>query len=253
MKIRISEKMISLPPHLSTSWENIQTLHLDHEKQALVFDLKDGSQISVPGLEQKIIDLVFDIHSKVLEQSRSGEKKGGEKALELRLAEALTRLRQEAGDFEVEGDAFPIQFDISGGGLQPFGAMEHNPDMAHMPDLPQELLRKIAVVARVLGKEESLQTPEYEPHCNCFYCQVARAISSGVEEEEEESFEEEEVSDEELHFRTWDIEKVGQDLYSVANPLESKEKYSVYLGSPVGCTCGEKNCEHLQAVLNSYV
>ncbi|MGH2612567.1 MAG: hypothetical protein ACRDFB_05905, partial [Rhabdochlamydiaceae bacterium] len=62
---------------------------------------------------------------------------------------------------------------------------------------------------------------------------------------------EEEVSDEDLKFRTWDIKQENDKLYSVTNPLDKKEHYNVFLGKPLGCTCGNKNCEHIQAVLKS--
>jgi hypothetical protein len=35
------------------------------------------------------------------------------------------------------------------------------------------------------------------------------------------------------------------------NPLDHKEHYNVFLGDPIGCSCGNNNCEHIQAVLKS--
>ena len=61
----------------------------------------------------------------------------------------------------------------------------------------------------------------------------------------------EEVTDEDLKFRTWDIKQPGKKLYLVTNPLDNNENYNVFLGKPVGCTCGQKYCEHIKAVLNS--
>ena len=40
-------------------------------------------------------------------------------------------------------------------------------------------------------------------------------------------------------------------LIVVTNPLDANEHYNVFLGDPIGCTCGQKNCEHIRAVLNS--
>lgn len=62
---------------------------------------------------------------------------------------------------------------------------------------------------------------------------------------------EEEVPLEDLQFREWDIEEKGAGLYLVKNPLEPSEEYRVFLGESPGCTCGQKGCEHLHAVLRS--
>jgi hypothetical protein len=64
-------------------------------------------------------------------------------------------------------------------------------------------------------------------------------------------FPEEEVSPHELKFREWDIQQAGDKLYNVSNPFDKGEQYQVYLGNPVGCTCGKSKCEHIVAVLNS--
>ena len=61
----------------------------------------------------------------------------------------------------------------------------------------------------------------------------------------------EEVTIDDLRFREWDIKQTGDKLYTVANPLHAEEHYTVFLGSPIGCTCGEQNCQHIRAVLNS--
>ena len=62
---------------------------------------------------------------------------------------------------------------------------------------------------------------------------------------------EEEITEDDLKFRNWDIRQTADKLYAVTNPLDENEHYSVFLGTPLGCTCGEKNCEHIRAVLNS--
>ena len=35
------------------------------------------------------------------------------------------------------------------------------------------------------------------------------------------------------------------------DPLDPNEHYNVFLGTPLGCTCGEKDCEHIRAVLST--
>jgi hypothetical protein len=113
-----------------------------------------------------------------------------------------------------------------------------------MLPLPAEILKKLSSIIQALGQDAlGVMTPP-EPNCNCPYCQLARSLTPEVQEEEL-------VSEADLTFRNWDIKQIGENLYQVSNPLDEKEQYNVFLGNPLGCTCGEKNCEHLQAVLHS--
>ena len=44
---------------------------------------------------------------------------------------------------------------------------------------------------------------------------------------------------------------MNDKLFTVINKLDQQEKYNVFLGEPVGCTCGKQGCEHMLAVLKS--
>jgi hypothetical protein len=127
--------------------------------------------------------------------------------------------------------------------IRPEETMQHNPEQANMPPLPPEILNKLGAVARALGFEDTSILPQAEPHCNCVYCQVVRSLHPEAPVED--------VLNEELTFRDWEIKQSGEKLYEVTNPLDQNEKYNVFLGTPIGCTCGEKNCEHIRSVLNS--
>lgn len=222
---KIDEKNLILPPYLSTSWKNVSSLGM--EGQDLIVELAGGRKVKVPQLDKTTIEQIFCAHAKYLENdSLDGQQKPGE-------------------DLSF---GFPLKIGIGGvDNLQ--SAMQHNPEAANMPDLPSEVLNKIISVAKVLGIDHPSNLPKPEPHCNCMHCQISRALmlASGMSDENLD----EEVSDEELTFRTWDIEQKSDKLYVVINPLDKKELYNVYLGDPIGCTCGEKNCEHIKAVLNS--
>ena len=138
--------------------------------------------------------------------------------------------------------------------MEHFGTLlQHNPEQANSPDLPPDILEKIAHLSKTLGIEDPNTVPKPEPHCNCMHCQIARAMQTGLNGELPETKEEQEeiVSDEDLKFKTWDVAQTGEKLYSVTNPLDAKEHYNVYLGDPIGCTCGENHCEHIRAVLNT--
>lgn len=236
MQFVINEKILSLPPHISTTWDSISSIHVNNANQGniLTISLHNGTTIQVPNLAQDILTKIFQTHSEFI-ASQADPKKGGEQNPFLNMDNMINL-------------GFPMRF---GGALEGLGAaMQHNPEQSNAPDLPKEVLDKISAVAKIMDGDQSLeQSLKAEPHCNCMHCQIARAITGQDQIADEEV--EEEVSDEDLKFRTWDITQTGDKLYMVSNPLDADEQYSVYLGEPLGCTCGQKNCEHIKAVLNT--
>jgi len=231
--MKITNKILSIPPHISTSWNEVSSLSYDEKSKTLTVNLKDKSQSLVPHLSKEDANKVFEAHQQFLENPSSN------------LTSPNTPPK---GPFGPVGFSLPLSED--GGAIEGLGAaMQHNPDQKDGPDLPAEMLAKISTVAKALGLDKIENLPEPEPHCNCFHCQMARAMhkKSHIEEENEADA----VSDDELKFRTWDIEQKTDKLYIVTNPLDKKEKYNVFLGHPIGCTCGHNNCEHIKAVLNS--
>jgi hypothetical protein len=145
----------------------------------------------------------------------------------------------------------PIRFGIAGiEGMPGMEVLQHNLNQANTADIPPEVLEKISGMIKMMTNGDIAAFPKPEPHCNCPHCQVARSIH-GISKNEEPHALDQAVSDEELKFRDWDISKRGDQLYIVTNPLDPKEYYSVYLGSPIGCTCGQPHCEHIKAVLYS--
>jgi len=217
----ISAEILSIPPYLSTPWKNIASIHAvpDKDRFTLVVTLNSGTQVSIPALDKTTVDSIFEAHA------RYGSIQGN------------LPTRSE-----------PFAFPISGNLDLMSSAMQHNPNQSDSPEIPKEILEKIAAIAKVLGLNDTSELPKAEPHCNCPFCQISRAFH-GVDVEAK--MEEERISDKELEFRSWDIKQTAEKLYSVINPIDEKEQYSVYLGDPLGCTCGQKNCEHIRAVLNS--
>ncbi|MBN2479811.1 MAG: hypothetical protein JXA94_06250 [Parachlamydiales bacterium] len=218
--MKINKNILSIHPYISTSWENILTLH--KEENALVVNLKDGSKIKIPNLDEKIIEAIFDAHSKYLDEKQNPKN----------------------------SVSFAMPFLSSGGSMDTLAnAMQHSEEQKNAPDLPEDVLKKIASVAKIFSEEINIDMPQPEPNCNCVHCQISRAlqIENGIHPENLDA----EVSDEELQFKLWDIQEEGSKLYRVTNPLDKNEHYSVYLGEPLGCTCGEKDCAHIKAVLKS--
>lgn len=232
-----TDKYLSIPPYISTSWKNVRSLKM--EDTHLVITLTDGSCVNIPNLDKSEVTQVFTAHAEHMSAADRSSPQPG-----------LPRLSLPEG---LLGNG--MQFRLGGGmeGVAP--VMHHDPSQSHTPNLPPEVLEKIAAIARIVVPPDSDVIPKAEPHCNCIHCQVARAIQEGADEDEdsEEDFEniDEEVSDEELTFREWDIKEAGDQMFEVANPLNKAERYKVCLKAPVGCTCGVENCPHLLAVLRN--
>jgi len=222
--MKMTSTMLSIPPYLSTSWKNITSLHVREEEGLLILIvfLQNDVQVEVPGLDNKEIEEIFEAHARSIEEHTP------------------TKIHPP-----FEGP-FTFSLPIKDGLVDPL-AVQHNPEQANLPLLPPEILKKIAMIARAFGIEDTSSMPKAEPHCNCMYCQIARSLHSG----ESPSEQIEEVSDEDLKFRNWETKETSDNLYTVTNLLDPNEQYSVFLGTPLGCTCGSKNCEHIRAVLNS--
>jgi hypothetical protein len=197
------------------------------------------SIVKIPGLDPKTIQQIFEAHAQHVEGQ-----------------EELSPSRRSPSSFAqffgaAPGDqmiGLPLRF--GPGGFEGIGHMlQHDPNQADAPDLPPEILQKIANISQVLGIDNVATLPQSEAGCNCFHCQIANAINHTPLEQQE--MEEPAVSDEELKFRTWDISQIGDKLYCVSDPENSNRKYNVFLGKPIGCTCGDSSCEHIKAVLRS--
>jgi hypothetical protein len=208
------------------------------EGTTLVLTLLKGNTISLPDLPPEIIENIFKMHALVVDGK------------EIAPTPQPKNLFQAMANAESSESPFRLGFS-SFDGLG--SALQHNQAQANAPDLPPEILQKIAAIAKIVTPEDQAALPKAEAHCNCIHCQIARAITTGVENKVQEPPLQEEaiVADEELTFQPWDIKQTSDKLYLVTNREDSHEKYSVYLGEPVGCTCGKPGCEHILAVLKS--
>ena len=247
---KINNKILSIPPYISTSWKNINTLHMKEieGKPVLVIVLHNGTLIEIPSLSNELIEQIFDAHSSYVDRD-SKEKEPQAESLK-----TFEPPAKESGGAPSAAFSFGLPF--PGGDADTAenisSFMKHNPEQANAPKMPPEVIAKITSITKALGMDlEQMDIPKGEPHCNCPYCQIANAMQGTVSETEEEKDVEEEVTEDDLKFREWDIKQEGDKLYIVTNPLDANEHYQVFLGTPVGCTCGQKNCEHIRTVLSS--
>ena len=250
--MKINPKILSIPPYISTSWKNIASLHVENYPEnypptlVLVVTLLSGVRIEVPHLEQVMIEGIFAAHTRYLEQEERPPQKISHPS-----PINFPPINISGEQAQILSLGLPLQNAIVG--MDHLGSLlQHNPEQADSPDLPSDVLQKIAQLSKTMGIDDPNAVPKPEPHCNCVHCQIARALQGGVAHVESIKEEPEEiVTDEELKFRTWDVVQTGENLYTVTNPMDTQEHYDVYLGNPVGCTCGENHCEHIRTVLNT--
>lgn len=231
--MKINSKVLNIPPFISTSWDKIASLHMKGPTLAVV--LSSGETILVPGLAPSTVELIFAAHANYLEteQAKPPMPLGGN-----------LFMQAFAGS---EESAMPVRFGFSSlDGMS--GALQHDPSQSEAPPLPDEVLSKIAAISKIVSNDETVSFPKAHEGCNCMHCQICRAIGGQSAPAIEAELE---ISPEELRFQDWEITQMGDKLYEVVNPLDKQEKYNVYLGEPVGCTCGKMGCEHILAVLKS--
>lgn len=248
MKVKIDEKLICIPPHISTTWNQVAFLQSEENAETKTFTLSihlsDGKIVQVPDLDSSIVDIAFSAHMKHLEGKTAPEKGN--------VVKNIADLLQQVTGLSAEQLAnMPIRFGITGaipgmeGVEMPF---QHNQAQANAPDMPPDVLEKASGMAKMVLGGDSATFPKPEPHCNCMHCQVARAVHNIAKKSE---VKEDPILEEDLRFRSWDIKDSGEKMYQVTNPLDPKEHYTVFLGKPIGCTCGHHDCEHIKAVLYS--
>lgn len=237
--MKITPKIFSVPPYISTRWEFILSLRV--KEHDLLVTLKDGIVCTVPNLPQETIDQIFEFHvnseeavdqerenlQPLLESMRSGFKE---------LMQMLSKLGANA---------------IGSIGK----ALEHDPNNAKLPDLPSDMVKKVQMLLNIIPKNDILAMPVGIEGCHCMYCQINRILRRAISNEENGTpdvmADSEPVEEKELQFSEWVVESTGEKLYKVSNKFNHSEEYRVFLGDPIGCTCGKPHCEHVLAVLRS--
>jgi len=240
--MRINHKILSIPPYISTPWKNVLALKTAkiEEKLELQITLSDGSSISIPETEDVIIEAVFTAHARYLDA-------------EPQIAKVIppSFLHSGFGKLAVFSESeSPLASDMTKMLSQISSFWEHDPEKGKAPDLPRDMIEQFKHVAGSLPFSDPQKLPQPEPHCNCPHCQITRALHTGLQVRE--SFEEfEPVAEQDLNFPRWIIQSMPGQAYKVINPDNTDEYYFVSLASPLHCTCGAKNCEHMEIVLKS--
>lgn len=233
--MKINQKILNIPPYISTSWSHVKSLHM--AGTALVVTLIDGATVVIPNLDRIALEAIFNTHATIIEQGQ------------------LEDQNLQHTDMFPNEQRLDIPFRIGVGSLEEFGAaLQHNPSQAATPDIPNEILEKIIAITKIVTPE-GITLPKPEAHCNCVHCQIARGMEGAIAEvpvgQLKDAQAEEIITDADLHFQQWQIIHNGSQMYTVINKLDTLERYNVFLGEPIGCTCGKIGCEHIVAVLKS--
>jgi len=230
--MKITNKFLNIPPYISTSWKNVASLRM--EENTLLILLIDKTQIKIPNLNPSVIKNIFECHVESLEHAQIEEQNP-----------IITRIINE----EIAAGESPVSFAI--GSINEMGTFfQHNPAQSNLPPMPQEILDKIVSITKMIAPNDELVLPTPEENCNCVHCQIGRALV-GTTEIHTKNLLEEEVKPEELTFQEWNIQQTGDKLYSIQSRLDPNEHYNVFLGDPIGCTCGNTKCDHILAVLKT--
>lgn len=239
--MKINNKMISIPPYISTSWNYVDGLYM--KGATLVITLFGGESVNVPGLKPEIIEAIFVAHAESLEEEiTQNSVSKTDSLLNLPFNSSLFSQAMPLGE-----SAF--QFGVSS--MDGLGAMQHNPAQADAPDLPLEILQKIGAIVKIVAPEEVVTNTAPVQDCNCPHCQITRALSASNDEIFSSILHSKDVQPEVAE--RFQIQQCNENLYTVIDTeIPSRPEFKVFLGSPVGCTCGEEKCKHIVAVLQSY-
>ncbi len=119
--------------------------------------------------------------------------------------------------------------------------LTHMDELREAPNLPPEVLEKVKNISKLVPPEDLKNSPRPVEHCNCPFCQVALAIHGDTLQTSQNELHEEIVQDAELIFEEWTVSEKGEQLFEVQNKLDKNESYQVFLGTPLGCTCGKRD------------
>lgn len=269
--MKITSKILSLPPYLSTSWYDVDSL-FQSDDGVLVVALTNGTQVRLEHLTPEVVNAIFNAHACFLEEEAESEEEDEENASQ----------RNEV-EFTVQSPlTFGGGFDESGDAMKIF--MEHDPSRSLGPLLPDALLQRISSLAKMFLPPDMIPLDASHANCRCPFCQIVRALTGIpqpiIEEDEEKkqnltlqgekkglketeksgSPEKNKSSSKESdHGKAkglaanspWSIQQMDDQLYTVTEKAHPDHVYQVSLAAPITCSCGEPNCVHIIAVLKS--
>lgn len=230
----INSKILSIPPFISAQWNQIE--FITTENDSVIVHFRSGKEAEIPEASPELIQKIFQAHKSFAESERQ---------IALPPIPPLPQGTPLFGTSDIKV-AFS-SMDPGSVGIP----LQHLEELRDAPNIPPEVLEKVRSVSKLVPPEDLVNSAKPVENCNCPFCQIASAIHEDASLKLAQEIEEETVDDADLKFEEWKIEQKGDKLFEVQSKLDSDESYSVYLGEPVGCTCGKQGCEHILAVLKS--
>ena len=278
--MKITSKILSIPPYLSTSWYDVDSL-FQSDDGVLVVAMANGTQVRLENLSSEVVHTIFDAHERFLEEEAEREEDEDEDEDE----EGLILGKGTRGEieFSVHAPLMSDQFDERGGDAMKI-FMEHDPSRSLGPLLPEALLKRITSLAKMFLPQDMIPLDASHENCRCPFCQIVRALSGvpqPVSQEDEDKSADLQVTREkkershraghEKHKEgeqgkvktaqsnqsgqsnqsPWIIQQMDDQLYTVTERAHPDQVFHVSLGTPVTCSCGQPNCVHIVAVLKS--
>lgn len=241
--MKITDKLLSIPPYLSTSWMHVNALFMANHPElgipTLTVSLRDGQKVHLPELTPELVEIIFENHARFLNRDRA------KSSVSLMQLPAKVSLSSWMPDW-----ISALQMKLAGESDDLSLFMKHNPEINGAIPIPDEILHRVVAISRAIlrpNDKESLPVPEGD--CRCPHCQIARAIQRGFEQNED--YIEEPISDEDLRLGLWIITPRARKTYEVTSSLNADQSYTVSLGKQVKCSCGQSHCEHIKVVLRS--
>lgn len=266
--MKITSKILSIPPYLSTSWYEVDSL-FQSEDGALVVALTNGMQVRLEHLSTEVVHTIFMAHARFLEEEAEREEEEDDEVSEL-----LSSPHAEV-EFSVHSPFAMGEVDeMSGDAMKIF--MEHDPSRSLGPLLPEPLLKRVTSLAKMFLPPDMIPLDSSHENCRCPFCQIVRALSGTPQPLLEEGEEKKKSTDlreearekkglkEGLEHKKhspdkapkhpqspWVIQQLDDQTYTVTDRAHPDQVYNVSLATPVTCSCGQPNCVHIVAVLKS--
>lgn len=217
--MKFNSHFISFPPHISTTWKQVAALTMT-PAGSIEITLHSGERVTLPTLSSDETNRIFQAYGSHLEKASAPETAPVKK--------------------EIPPHPFGLDFPK----ILSF-PLQHSPTGQEDPGFTEEMIQQIAEIAKTVIPKEHLESFKAEPGCHCTYCEIARA----AKEDDLQVIENLPLA--ELPPMEWVVTPMGNKLYNVSNINNPQENYSVHLGTPIGCTCGQTHCPHILSVLKS--
>jgi len=125
--MKINNKIFSIPPYISTCWNNVSALHM--KGATLIVSIIDGDTIEIPGLDAATTENIFNTHANFLEQD-------GQEFI----SRPAHQMLPPFSDLLRPDQKIDTPFRLTISTLDELGSvLHHNSAQANSPDIPHQI------------------------------------------------------------------------------------------------------------------